>query len=67
MHISQELAFLWISFTYHEPSIIFYLKLFCFGKNEPIKVHIFRLAIARMKVNQIPYVIFRANSQFFFK
>ena len=28
---------------------------------------IFRLSIARMKINQIPYVIFQVTSQFSFK
>ena len=34
---------------------------------DPIKVQIFRLSTARMKINQIPYVIFQATSQFMFK
>ena len=34
---------------------------------DPIKVQIFRLSTARMKINQIPYVIFQATSQFSFK
>ena len=28
------------------------------GRKDPIKVKIFRLLTARMKINQIPYVIF---------
>ena len=34
---------------------------------DPIKVQIFRLSTARMKINQIPYVIFQVRSQFSFK
>ena len=34
---------------------------------DPIKVQIFRLSTARMKINQIPYVIFQATNQFWFK
>ena len=32
-----------------------------------IKVQIFRLATARIKTDQIPYIILGAKSQFFFK
>ena len=39
----------------------------CFEQNEPIKVQIFRLETPRMKINQIPYVVFQTTSQFFFK
>ena len=28
-------------------------------QNEPIKVQVFRLLTARMKINQIPYAIFK--------
>ena len=31
---------------------------------EPIKVQILRISTVRMKINQIPYVIFQATSQF---
>ena len=48
-------------------SVLFNLNFICFGKNEPIKVHIFRLATARMKINQHPYVTRQTTSQFFFK
>ena len=34
---------------------------------DPIKVQIFRLSTARMKINQILYVIFQATGQFSFK
>ena len=33
-------------------------------KKEPMKVQIFRLFTSRMKINQIPYVIFQATNQF---
>ena len=38
-----------------------------FGVKEPIKVQIFRLLTALMKINQIPYVTLQAMSQVFFK
>ena len=34
---------------------------------ELIRVQIFRLSTARMKINQIPYAIFETTSQFSFK
>ena len=39
----------------------------CFQQKEPIKVQTLRLSAARMKINQIPYVIFQCTSQFSFK
>ena len=39
----------------------------CFGQTHPIKVPIFRLSIARIKINQIPYVIFQPTIQFSLK
>ena len=47
--------------------VFFHLNFICFGQKEVIKVHVFRLLTARMKVNQIPYVILQATSQFSFK
>ena len=41
-----------------------YLSIY---QNEPIKVQIFRLMTACMKINQILNVIFETSSQFFFK
>ena len=38
-----------------------------FGQAHPIKVPIFRLSSARIKINQIPYVIFQPTSQFSLK
>ena len=34
---------------------------------DPVKVQIFGLSTARMKINQISYVIFQPTSQFSFK
>ena len=45
------------------PSLIF----ICFRQKHPIKVQIIRLSTARMKINQIPYVVFQASCQFSFK
>ena len=39
----------------------------CFGQKEHIEVQVFRLLIARMKINQIPYLIFPATRQFSLK
>ena len=33
----------------------------CFGEKDPIKGKIFKISTARMKMNQIPYVIFEAT------
>ena len=38
-----------------------------FGQKQPIKVQIFRLSSARVRIHQIPHFIFEATSQFFFK
>ena len=45
---------------------IFIWIFVCFGQKNPIKVQIFRLSTAHMKINQIPYVNFQATSQFSF-
>ena len=60
---NQESVFLQ---TLHHSSIswkitlpYFFIWIFiCFGQKDPIKVQIFRLSTARMKINQISYVIF---------
>ena len=39
----------------------------CYWQKQHTKVHIFRLAIVRIKIHQIPHVIFGTKSQFFFK
>ena len=52
----------------HNSSAIFHLNLcMFFGQKNPIKVEIFRLSTARMKINQIPYIIFQVTSQISFK
>ena len=45
----------------------FIWSFICFWQKEPIKVQIFRLSTARVKIRQIPYVILQATSQFSFK
>ena len=54
------------SFTRDNSSVLFWLKLYYWPKYH-IKVQIFRLATIRIKIRQIPHVIFGTNSQFFFK
>ena len=51
----------------HNSSVFFHLNFICFGQKDPIKVQIFRLSTAYMKIIQIPYVFFEATCQFFFK
>ena len=51
----------------HNSSVLFHLNVIHFGQKDLIKVQIFRLSTAGMKINQIPYVIFRATCQFSFK
>ena len=53
----------------HNSSAFFHLNLFMLWTKtkHPIKVQIFRLSTACMKISQIPYVIFQATSQFYFK
>ena len=51
----------------HNSSVFFYLNFICFGQKNLIKVQIFRLSTACMKINPIPYVIFQATCQFSFK
>ena len=50
----------------HNSSVFFHLNFICFGQKDLIKVQIFRLSTACMKINQIPYVIFLATCQFSF-
>ena len=42
-------------------------NVLCYWKKKHIKVQIFRLAIARIKIYQIRHLIFATKSQFFFK
>ena len=46
---------------------IFISNITYFLQKYPIKVQIFRLSTARVKVHQISHVIFQIKSQFFFK
>ena len=48
----------------YNSSVLFHLKLYILSRKEPIKVQIFRLSTARMKINQIPNVILQVTSQF---
>ena len=43
-----------------------YIFLF-FGLKDLIKVQVFRLSTAHMKINKIPYVVFQAKRQFSIK
>ena len=51
----------------HNSAVFFHLNFICFGLKAPMKVQIFRLSTACMKINQILYVIFQATCQFSFK
>ena len=51
----------------HNSSVLFHLKLDMLWKKGAYQSANFRLSTARMKINQIPYVIFQAMSQFSFK
>ena len=51
----------------HNSSVFFHLNFICFGQKDLIKVQIFRLSTAYMKINQIPCVIFQATCQFSFE
>ena len=75
LHNTKNAYFSRINFSlYHSsvswditPLYFFIWKFICFGQNKPIKVQIFRLATACMKINQILHVICQATTQFFFK
>ena len=53
-------------FLQHSSSVFFYLK-YMISTKVAHQVQIFRLSAARVKVHQIPHVIFQTKSQFFFK
>ena len=59
-HISQELAFLWITFMGLDTSVLF----LCFGQNEPIQVQLFRLQTARMKIIKFLMSFFKPPDNF---
>ena len=57
-----------LSVSWNITLMYFFISIFiCFGQKNSVKVQIFRLSTASMKINQIPYVIFQATSQFSFK
>ena len=48
--------------------LYFFISTFiCFAQKEHVKEQTFILLIARMKINQIPYVILQVTSQFSYK
>ena len=56
--------------TFHDtshPSIFFSSNITHFLQKQPIKVKTFRLATARIKIYQIPHVIFGTKKQSFFR
>ena len=72
----SHLKFTKFLMSFLEPTVSFssnFASLFCVmrhnssGQTDSIEVQIFGLSTARMKINQIPYVIFQATSQFSFK
>ena len=66
VNFSSNFASLFSDMRYNS-SVNFYLNLFMLCMPYLIKVQFFRLSTACMKINQIPYVIFQARSQFSFK
>ena len=67
----------WVSFSFnfaslfsarkHASFVIFHLNFICFGTKDLIKVQIFRLSTACMKINQLLYVFLQATCQCSFK
>ena len=67
----------WVSFSFnfasffsarkHASSVFFHLNFICFGTKDLIKVQIFRLSTACMKINQLLYVFLQATCQCSFK
>ena len=55
------------SFSRHSSSVFFSSNVTYFLQKYPIKVQIFRLSTARIKVHQISHAIFQTKSQFLFK
>ena len=51
-------------FSRHNSSVLFSSNITYFLQKQSIKVQIFRLSTARVKVHRIPHVIFQTNSQF---
>ena len=54
-------------FSPHSSPVSFSSNITYFPQEYPIKVQIFRLSTARVKIYQIPQVTFKTKSQFFFK
>ena len=68
----QKSVFLQILHQFSMPISIallyfFSLNIIYFDQKEVIKVHIFRLSRAQVKIHQIPHVNFETESQFLFK
>ena len=53
-------------FSRHNSSVFFSSNIAHFLQKQTIKVGIFRLSTAQVKVQQIPHVIFQTKRQFFF-
>ena len=51
----------------HNSSVLFLLNLYTLCKKVALEVQISRLSTVCMKINQIPYFIFQATSQFYLK
>ena len=54
-------------FSRHHSSVFFSLNITYFLQKQPIKVQIFTLSTAHIKIHRIHQVIFGTTSQFFFK
>ena len=65
---SQESVFLQTlhhySVSLDNSSVIFHLYFICFGQKEPIKVQIFRLSTAHMKINKFLMSFFKPRVSF---
>ena len=60
---------IWINLECYDITPLYFLgsNILYFRQKQHIKVQIFRLATARIKIHQIPYIIFGTQSTFFFK
>ena len=63
-HVCENLPNSLYHFWNHK---LFSSNITYFLQNQPIKKQIFRLSTARVKIHQIPHVIPKTKSQFFFK
>ena len=59
---------IWINLECYDITPLYFLRsnIIYFRRKQHMKVQIFSLATARIKLHQIPYVIFRTQSQFLF-